>query len=135
MAFHVVIRKITIFTIEKINFKQIEIKKLVEEKENYIPNWKLFIGPYNYEIFIRQLLSYKYLLFRAYDEGFPISQSLFYPRQQIDDIPALRHFVLRYFDKTLNPNNTDLSIFQDKARNRYLETTAELDNLYSKLSR
>ena len=68
-------------------------------------------------------------------EGFPILQSLFHPRWWIDDIPAPRSFVPSYFNETLDPDDADPSTFRDKARNRYLEATAELDNLHNKLPR
>ena len=80
MAFHVVIGKITIFAIEYVNPKWIAAKKLVEEKENQIPDWEPFIGPYNCEIFVRYLLPCRHILFQACDQGFPIPLSLFHPR-------------------------------------------------------
>ena len=135
MAFHIVIGKITIFAIEKVNPEWIAAKKLVEEKESHMPDWEPFIGPCNCEILVRYLLPCRHLLFRACDEGFPIPQSLFYPRWWIDDIPTPRTFIPRYFDETLDPSDADLSAFRDKAKNTFLEAAAQLDDLHNKLPR
>ena len=135
MAFHVVIGKITIFAIKMVNPEWIETKKLVEEKEAHMSDWEPFIEPCNCEILVRYLLPCRHLLFRACDEGFPIPQSLFHPRWWIDDIPTPRTFTPRYFDETLDPFDADPSAFRDKAKSRYLEATAQLDNLHNKLPR
>ena len=80
MAFHVVIGKITIFAIESVNSEWIATKKLVKEKKNQIPDWESFIRSCNYKILVRYLLPCRYILFRACDQGFSISLSLFHPR-------------------------------------------------------
>ena len=135
MAFHIVIGKITIFAIETVNPEWVATKKLVEEKEDHIPDWEPFIGPCNCEILVRYLLPCRHLLFRACDEGFPIPQSLFHPRWWIDDIPTPRAFIPHYFDETLDPFDTHPSAYRDKAKNTYLKATAELEDLHNKLPR
>ena len=85
--YQVVIGKITLFAIESVNREWIAAKQLVES------NYELYIGPGNCEILVRYLPPFRYLLFRVYNEGFPI--------------PLLS-------DETLDPHDQDLLTFRDK---------------------
>lgn len=67
MAFQVVIGKITLFAIESVNPEWIAAKQLVES--DYEP----YIGPCDCEFLVRYLLPCRHLLFRAYNEGSPVS--------------------------------------------------------------
>ena len=101
-----------------------------------MPDWELFIGPCNCEILVRYLLPCRYILFRVCDQGFPIPLSLFYPRWWInDDSPTPREFVPRYYDESLDPHDQHPSAFRDKAKNKYLEAAARLDDLHKHLPR
>ena len=127
------IGKITLFVIENVNPEWIVIKQLVEERNR--SDYELFIGLCNCEIFIKYFLLCRHLLFRACNEGFFISLSLFYPRWWINEVFTLREWTPCYYDETLNSYDQDPSTFRDKGKNRYLEVVAQLNDLYIKLFR
>ena len=132
-VFQVVIGRITLFAIEKVNPEWIATKQLVEESNR--PDYELTAGPCNCEILVRYLLPCRHLLFRACAEGFPIPLSLFHPRWWIDDVPTPREFTPRYYDETLDPHDQDPLVFQSKGKNRFLEAAAQLEELHTKLPR
>ena len=134
VAFSIVVGKITIWAIEKVNPEWIATKQWATEiatNPAYIPEE----GPCNCYLMTAFALPCRHYLLRACIEGFPIPLSLFHPRWWIDDIPTPHEWSPRYYDQTLAPGDNDPSMHRDHGRNTFLAAAASLQSLHTALPR
>ena len=134
MAFQLLIGRVTIWAMERINPEWIaavataeRIRELGERGDE-----EIFEGPCRCEVVVRFGLPCRHAhhLLRAAIESFPIPITLLHPRWRLDGPEAgLGGWQPHYYE----PDFFDDSISHDKNRNRFVSSTAEQQALYERL--
>ena len=127
-AFHLLIGHVSIWAMEKINPEWIAAKELatldIEE------------GPCHCDIYIQWALPCRHYLLRACREGFPIPMALLHPRWWLDGpLRVSPNWMPRYYDQTLDPDDSYPERYSNQNTNRFLTATANLQTLHQNLPR